>query len=105
MLQDKLQSSTYDRSWIWLDITEVLSNFAALEAPLSDLMRKGQPNKVEWGKAQEKAYQSIKALLTKEPVLRLPDSGKTNLLYSPFAAQVRNCQVQSVIIQPSRKIV
>ena len=58
---------------------EVL-DFAALAAPLSDLTRKGQPNKVEWGEAQQKAYQSIKALLTKEPVLRLPDRGKTYFL-------------------------
>ena len=40
---------------------------------------KGQLNKVEWGEAQEKAYQSIKALLTKETVLQLPDPGKTYL--------------------------
>ena len=55
---------------------DFIPNFAALAAPLSD----GQPNKVEWGEAQEKAYQSIKALLTKEPVLRLPDSRKTYFL-------------------------
>ena len=54
---------------------DFISNFVALAAPLSDLRRNGQPNKVEWGEAQEKAYQSIncKALLTKEPVFRLPD--------------------------------
>ena len=52
----------------------------AMAAPLSDLTRKGQPNKVEWGEAQEKAYHSIKALLTKEPLLRLPDPGKTHFL-------------------------
>ena len=43
---------------------DFIPNFAALAAPLSDLARKGQPNKVEWGEEQEKAYQSIKALLT-----------------------------------------
>ena len=59
---------------------DFIPNFAALAAPLSDLTRKGQPNKVEWGEAQEKAYQSIKALLTKEPILRLPDPGETNFL-------------------------
>ena len=59
---------------------DFIPNFAALAAPLSDLTRKGQPNKVEWGEAQEKAYQSIKATLTKEPVLRLPDPGKTYFL-------------------------
>ena len=54
---------------------DFILNFAALAAPLSDLTRKGQLNKVEWGEAQEKVYQSIKATLTKEPVLRLPDPG------------------------------
>ena len=55
---------------------DFIPNFTALAAPLSDLARKGQPNKVEWGEAQKKAYQSIKAFLTKEPVLRLPDPGR-----------------------------
>ena len=59
---------------------DFIPNFAALAAPLSDLTRKGQPNKDEWGEAQEKAYQSVKALLTKEPVLRLPDPGKPYFL-------------------------
>ena len=35
--------------------SDFIPNFAALAAPLSDLTRKGQPNKVEWGEAQEKA--------------------------------------------------
>ena len=59
---------------------DFIPNFAALAALLSDFTRKGQPNKVEWGEAQEKAYQNIKALLTKEPILRLPDPEKTNFL-------------------------
>ena len=59
---------------------DFIPNFAALAAPLSDPTRKGQPNKVEWGEVQEKAYQSIKAILTKEPVLRLPDPRKTYFL-------------------------
>ena len=59
---------------------DFILNFAALAAPLSDLSRKGQPNKVEWGEAQEKAYQSIKVLLIKEPVLQLSDPGKTYFL-------------------------
>ena len=59
---------------------DFIPNFAALAAPLSDLTRKGQPNKVEWGEAQEKAYLNIKALLTREPILRLPDPEKTYFL-------------------------
>jgi len=48
---------------------DFIPKFAALAAPMSDTMRKGQPHKVEWGGAQEKAYQKIKVILTKEPVL------------------------------------
>ena len=59
---------------------DFIPNFAAIAAPLSDLTRKGQPNKVEWSGAQEKAYQTIKSYLTSEPILRLPDPAKTNFL-------------------------
>ena len=60
---------------------DFIPNFAAIAAPLSDLTRKGQPNKVEWGEAQEKAYQTIKSYLTSEPILRLPDPAKTYFLW------------------------
>ena len=59
---------------------DFIPNFAAIAAPLSDLTRKGQPNKVEWSEAQEKAYQTIKSYLTSEPILRLPDPAKTYFL-------------------------
>ncbi|GFN91851.1 Pol polyprotein [Plakobranchus ocellatus] len=35
---------------------EFVPNFAAVSAPLSDLVRKGQPNIVNWGDSQERAY-------------------------------------------------
>ena len=50
---------------------DFIPNFAAVAALLSDLSCKGQPNKVEWSKAQEKA------LLTSKPILHLPDPKKT----------------------------
>ena len=40
---------------------DFIPNFAAIAVPLSDLTRKGQPNKVEWDEAQEKAYRTIKS--------------------------------------------
>ena len=33
---------------------DFIPNFAAIAAPLSDLTRKGQPNKAEWDEAQKK---------------------------------------------------
>ncbi|GFN98208.1 Pol polyprotein [Plakobranchus ocellatus] len=35
---------------------EFVPNFAAVSAPLSDLVRKGQPNIVKWVDSQERAY-------------------------------------------------
>ena len=59
---------------------DFIPNFAVVAARLSDLTRKGQPSKVEWGDAQEKAYQTIKNLLTNDPILHLPDPEKTFVL-------------------------
>ena len=60
--------------------SDFIPNFAAIAAPLSDLTPKGQPNKVQWGEAQEKAYHTIKSHLTSEPILHLPDPAKTYFL-------------------------
>ena len=35
---------------------------------------------MEWADAQEKAYQTIKILLTSDPILQLPDPEKTFIL-------------------------
>ena len=59
---------------------DFIPNFAAVAAPLSDLTHKGQPSKGERADAQEKAYQTIKILLTSDPILRLPDPEKTFIL-------------------------
>ena len=59
---------------------DFIRNFAAIAAPLSDLTRKGQPNKVEWGEAQEKVYRPMRSYLTSEPIFRLPDPAKTYFL-------------------------
>ncbi|GFN75245.1 Zinc finger protein [Plakobranchus ocellatus] len=55
---------------------EFVQNFAAVSAPLSDLVRKGQPNIVNWGDSQERAYNSLKVAVTSRPVLQLPDVNK-----------------------------
>lgn len=59
---------------------DYIPNFAAIAAPLSDLRRKGQPNKVELSDAQEKAYQTSKSYLKSEPILRLPGPAETYFL-------------------------
>ena len=49
-------------------------------APLTDLTRKGQPNKIRWGQAQEKAFSSLQDCLLKQPILKLPDHSKPFIL-------------------------
>ncbi|GFO19446.1 Pol polyprotein [Plakobranchus ocellatus] len=59
---------------------EFVPNFAAVYAPLSDLVRKGQLNIVNWGDSQERAYNSLKIAVTSKPALQLPDINKRFVL-------------------------
>ena len=56
---------------------DFIPNFAAITAPLTELTRKGKPNNVVWKDPQERAYKTVKELLSKDPVLHLPDPSKT----------------------------
>jgi hypothetical protein len=53
-----------------------IPNYATIAAPLTDLTKKGAPNKVVWGDPQKKAFVSLKQHLTSSPVLKLPDMTK-----------------------------
>ncbi|KAI2644445.1 Retrovirus-related Pol polyprotein from transposon 17.6 [Labeo rohita] len=50
-----------------------IPNFSSLAAPLTDLTRKGQPEKIRWTATAEEALAKIKTALTSSPVLRVPD--------------------------------
>ncbi|KAL1246941.1 hypothetical protein QQF64_034696 [Cirrhinus molitorella] len=50
-----------------------IPNFSTLASPLTDLTRKGQPEKVKWDETLDKTFRDIKTALTSEPVLRAPD--------------------------------
>ena len=57
-----------------------IPNFATIAAPLTDLTKKGMPNKVVWGPAQERAFKTLRDLLTSSPILRLPDLSRQFIL-------------------------
>ncbi|GFO34866.1 Zinc finger protein [Plakobranchus ocellatus] len=59
---------------------EFVPNLAAVSAPLSDLVRKGQPNIVNWGDSQVRAYNSLTVAVTSKPALQLPDVEKKFVL-------------------------
>ena len=47
---------------------------------MTDLTRKGQPNKIRWGQAQEKAFSSLQDCLLKQPILKLLGHSKLFIL-------------------------
>lgn len=64
-----------------------IPNYATIAAPLTDLTKKGCPNKVEWGDSQQKAFESLKCHLMNRPILRLPDMTKDFILRTDASDQ------------------
>ncbi|XP_043212021.1 uncharacterized protein LOC122376289 [Amphibalanus amphitrite] len=57
-----------------------IPDFAAVAVPLTDLTRKGSPRVLQWGAAQDKAFDGLKGLLASRPILRLPEMDKQFVL-------------------------
>jgi len=50
-----------------------ISKFAEIVLPLTQLLAKHKPDKLEWGESQQRAFEKLKNALTSKPVLRPPD--------------------------------
>ena len=59
---------------------DFIPNFASIAVPLTELTRKDQSNEVKWGPVHQSAFDQLKAAVTKEPVLRMPDFTRTFIL-------------------------
>lgn len=70
-------------------------NFSAIAAPLTDMTKKGHPNKVKWSDSAERAFLTLKGILTTEPVLKLPN------LSEPFLVQTdaSECGIGGILLQ------
>nr|XP_025035341.1 uncharacterized protein LOC112544063 [Pelodiscus sinensis] len=64
-----------------------IPNFSSLAAPLTDLTRKGQPERVRWTPTCEGAFRELKDRLVSAPVLAQPDFNK------PFTLQTDASEV------------
>ena len=69
--------------------------FAAISAPLSDLTRKGQPNKVQWGKAQKRVFLTLQECLLKKLHFESSRSSKAFIL----RMDTSNCGVGASLMQ------
>ncbi|GFO31913.1 Pol polyprotein [Plakobranchus ocellatus] len=54
-----------------------IANFASISAPLSDLLRKGIPEKVQWTPRCDQSLAEIKRLFSSPPILIIPDMQET----------------------------
>ena len=55
-------------------------NFSLVAVPLTDMTRKGCPNKLAWSDAALNAFQSLKQALTSFPILKLPNMSEPFIL-------------------------
>ena len=74
---------------------DYIPSFAIIAAPLTDLTKKGQPNFVEWGETQEKAFNTLREALLKRPILRLPDHS----LDFTLRTDASNSRIGAVLMQ------
>nr|XP_006821682.1 PREDICTED: uncharacterized protein LOC102800522 [Saccoglossus kowalevskii] len=70
-------------------------NFSTIAAPLSDLTRKGQPKKVNWGEPQQKSFDDLKEMLSRQPVLSLPNFAEPFIIRTDAS----NCGLEAVLLQ------
>ena len=54
----------------------LIPNFASIAVPLTDLTKKRQPQRVEWGDAQEAAFKKLQSLLITTPILTVANPAK-----------------------------
>ena len=72
-----------------------IPNYATIATPLTDLTKKGRPQKCVWGSQEEHAFATLKKYLASKPVLRLPDIDRDFILRTDAS----NAGVGAVLMQ------
>ncbi|XP_054841809.1 uncharacterized protein LOC129333892 [Eublepharis macularius] len=60
--------------------SKFIPQYASRASPLTDYLRKDQPNRVQWTPQGQRAFEDLKAALSASPVLRNPDFDKPFIL-------------------------
>ena len=80
LLQDapRPETKTQLRSFLGLAnyYRKFIPNFSEIAVPLTDRTKLGEPNRIRWEDSQERAFRTLKAKLSEEPILILPDLSK-----------------------------
>ena len=56
---------------------QYIPNFSDISACLTDTTKNGMPNSIKWNDNLDKAFNTLKNFMTKEPILHLPDFQRT----------------------------
>ena len=98
-IQDTERPTTKKQIRSFLGLTgyyrKFVPHYAEVALPLTDLTKKGQPEKVKWDTQQESAYRSLKVYLSNPPILKLPDNSKTFVLKTDSS----NVGVAAILMQ------
>lgn len=57
-----------------------IPNYSEIASPLTDSLRKHEPEVVTWSPVREEAFQKLKQVLSSRPVLVAPDYGREFIL-------------------------
>jgi len=84
MRKKSTNTEKYDRHKAFLGLTgyyrRFIEEYAKIAKPLTLLLKKN--TKFAWGVAQQYAFEKLKDILTREPILQYPDFDKEFLLAS-----------------------
>ena len=77
------KNKTQLRSFLGLSnfLRQYISHYAEIVFPLTELLARNKPDKLQWGAEEQRAFDELKAALISKPVLRSPDLSKGFKLY------------------------
>ena len=76
-------------------------NFAEIALPLTELTKKGSPNRVPWEDVNQRSFESLKSYMVSGPILRLPELQKVFILRTDAS----NTGIGAVLLQESNRVV
>lgn len=68
-------------------------------SPLTDLTKKGLPNIVQWGMEQQGAFETLKRVLSNDPVSKFHNFGRALVLRTNASISPSNMGVEAVLLQ------
>ncbi|KAK8769473.1 hypothetical protein V5799_014060 [Amblyomma americanum] len=89
-----------------------IPRYSDIAAPLTDALRKTEPQTVAWSETKERAFSALKSALTSQPVLRSPDYTKGFVVQCDASergmgvvlCQRENGEVEHPVLYASRKL-